>query len=308
MAKIKCPLHDDGPVNAGEQRLLDYLSLKLPENYYIVPNVNLPISGPNNVMKYWEYDCIVIAPHAIFHIENKDWGGNLEGDDFAWFRSGQEVANPHKTAGLKTRILASKIKNAHPDWRFGQIFTLITLSNPQQSKFGLDPQCECYKQTYTLGNELIDFLTNYDMLGRRQYQISDVQEKVADYLTGQSVAGIRAARTELFNYKIIEKLQETEEFTEFLCEPKLIATAKYKIREYPLDVAGKSPTELNKLRLQVQNAAIAQQKIGISPYIVQTDCRLNEEQTYYYEISRYQDESTLRSKLRLKTFKPLIAV
>ena len=25
MAKIKCPLHDDGPVNAGEQRLLDYL-------------------------------------------------------------------------------------------------------------------------------------------------------------------------------------------------------------------------------------------------------------------------------------------
>lgn len=124
MAKIKCPLHDDGPVNAGEQRLLDYLSLKLPENYYIVPNVNLPISGPNNVMKYWEYDCIVIAPHAIFHIENKDWGGNLEGDDFAWFRSGQEVANPHKTAGLKTRILASKIKNAHPDWRFGQIFTL----------------------------------------------------------------------------------------------------------------------------------------------------------------------------------------
>ena len=303
MAKIKCPLHDDGPVNAGEQRLLDYLSLKLPENYYIVPNVNLPISGPNNVMKYWEYDCIVIAPHAIFHIENKDWGGNLEGDDFAWFRSGQEVANPHKTAGLKTRILASKIKNAHPDWRFGQIFTLITLSNPQQSKFGLDPQCECYKQTYTLGNELIDFLTNYDMLGRRQYQISDVQEKVADYLTGQSVAGIRAARTELFNYKIIEKLQETEEFTEFLCEPKLIATAKYKIREYPLDVAGKSPTELNKLRLQVQNAAIAQQKIGISPYIVQTDCRLNEEQTYYYEISRYQDESTLRSKLRLKTFK-----
>ena len=34
MAKIKCPLHDDGPVNAGEQRLLDYLSLKLPENYY----------------------------------------------------------------------------------------------------------------------------------------------------------------------------------------------------------------------------------------------------------------------------------
>ncbi len=32
---------------------------------------------------------------------------------------------------------------------------------------------------------------------------------------------------------------------------------------------------------------------------------MNEEQTYYYEISRYQDESSLRSKLRLKTFKQI---
>ena len=52
------------------KRLLDYLSLKLPENYYIVPNVNLPISGPNNVMKYWEYDCIVIAPSC--HIPHRE--------------------------------------------------------------------------------------------------------------------------------------------------------------------------------------------------------------------------------------------
>lgn len=30
---------------------------------------------------------------------------------------------------------------------------------------------------------------------------------------------------------------------------------------------------------------------------------MNEEQTYYYEISRYQDESSLRAKLNQKTFK-----
>ena len=38
MAIIKRPPHDDGPVNAGEQRLLDYLSVKLPNNYFIIPN------------------------------------------------------------------------------------------------------------------------------------------------------------------------------------------------------------------------------------------------------------------------------
>ena len=111
-------------------------------------------------MKYREYDCIVVAPHAVYHIENKDWTGNLEGEDWAWSRSGQEVANPHKTVGLKSRILESKMKNQYPDWRFGQILTAVTLSHPQQSKFGLDPQCDCYKQTFTLGNELVEFLTN----------------------------------------------------------------------------------------------------------------------------------------------------
>ena len=60
MAIIKRPPHDDGPVNAGEQRLLDYLSVKLPNNYFIIPNCNIAITGPNRVMKYWEYDCIVV--------------------------------------------------------------------------------------------------------------------------------------------------------------------------------------------------------------------------------------------------------
>lgn len=303
MAQLKKPIHDDGPVNAGEQRLLDYLSVMLPNNYYVIPNLNIAITGQNRVMKYWEYDCIVVAPHAVYHIENKDWGGNLEGDDWAWFRSGQEVANPHKTAGLKSRILASKIKNQHPDWRFGQILTAITLSNPQQSKFGLDPQCDCYKQTFTLGNDLVEFLTNPELVGRSEGMIRDVQEALVNELTGQSVERRRAERKEIFNYHIEEVLQETETFTEYLCIPKLIATAHYKVREYPLDVVGKSPKELDKLKLQVQNAYIAQEKIGTSPYIVKTECRMNEEQTYYYEISRYQDESSLRSKLRQKTFK-----
>jgi hypothetical protein len=55
---LKKPIHDDGSVNAGEQRLLDYLSVMLPNNYYVIPNLNIAITGQNRVMKYWEYDCI----------------------------------------------------------------------------------------------------------------------------------------------------------------------------------------------------------------------------------------------------------
>jgi hypothetical protein len=79
--------------------------------------------------------------------------------------------------------------------------------------------------------------------------IMDIQSQLVDLLSGQSVERRRSERKEIFNYLIEEVLQETEEFTEYLCVPKLIATARYKVREYPLDVAGKSPEELNKLRL-----------------------------------------------------------
>lgn len=78
--------------------------------------------------------------------------------------------------------------------------------------------------------------------------------------------------------------------------PSLINTAQYKIREYPLDVEGKSKEELEKFSLQLNNAYIAQEKIGSSPFIVKTEYRTNEENTYYYEISRYQDERLAKGK------------
>ena len=40
MAQLKKPIHDDGPVNAGEQRLLDYLIVMLPNNYYVISTGN----------------------------------------------------------------------------------------------------------------------------------------------------------------------------------------------------------------------------------------------------------------------------
>lgn len=242
MAQLSRPLHDEGPVNSGEKRLQNFLINNLPDNYYVVPNLNLA-STSRHVTKYWEYDVIVVAPHAVYHIENKDWGGNLEGDDYAWFRSGQEVANPHKTANLKSWVLASKIKGVHPDWNFGQIITLVTLSNPMQTKFGLDPNGETYKQTFLLNEKLIEFLTDFDGIGRKEDYIVKVQKPLVDFLTGES-SSRNYVKSEIFNYKIIETLQQTDEFTEYLCAPKLINTAQYKIREYPLDVEGKSKEEL----------------------------------------------------------------
>lgn len=302
MAILRKPLYDDGPVNAGEKRLQETLVALLPDDYIVIPNLNISIPGPNNISKFWEYDCIVIAPHGIYHIENKDWNVNLSGGDWAWFRNGVEIRNPHRSAGFKSKILAGKIKNAHPDWRLPEIVTIISLSNPQQNKFGLDPQADCYKMTFTVSQELIRFLTD-SSINRNPYALSAIKGDLADYLTGQSQKKNKALRTRILNMDIEEVLDVNDKYTEFLCSPTIVKTKKYKVREYQLHIDGKSPMELEKLSLQVQNAQMAQDRMQSCPYIVHADFQMSDDNTYFYEKIECMDECTLRSMLTQKTFK-----
>lgn len=305
MAKVVYPKHMEGGPNAGEKRLIDFLKERLPDNYYIVPNGEYAIKSPQGMVNYWEYDCIVVAPHAIYHIENKDWGGSLIGDDFAWFINGVERTNPYKGATLKSKLLAGKLGSKNPDWRRARVFTVITLSNPAQSKFGLDPHCECYDQVFLLNNILIDFLQDYEKANKAPDQIAAYQKNIVEYLSGESSVRQMSKKTEILNYKILETLQKTETFTEYLCQPKFFVDKRYKVREYALDFPDKSSAELETMRNRAANASYAQSKMSHCPYIITSQCQFNDEQTAFYEISEYMDECTLRARLRQKTFTQL---
>ncbi len=301
MAPVYTPTHASIP-NAGEQRLINYLKENLPKNYLIVPNGEYASTSPQGMMRFWEYDCIVIAPHAIYHLENKDWGGSLQGDDFAWFINGAERKNPHVSATLKSKILAALLSKHNPDWHRAVVNTAVTLSNPAQSKFGLDPYCNCYPQTFTLNPDLISFICDHNRASKPADFIADIQKPIVDFLTGASSARTYKDKSSILDYKIIEILQHTETFTEYLCQPNSFVDKRYKIREYPLDYADKTPEELKEVRNRAENARHAQEKLDPCPYIVKCTCFLNELQTRFYEISDYMEESTLRAKLHQKTF------
>lgn len=305
MGKVVYPLHIDGGPNAGEQRLIDYLQEHLPDSYYIIPNGEFAMKSPQGMMSYWEFDCLVIAPHAIYHLENKDWGGNLIGDDFAWFINGVERKNPHPTAGLKSKLLAGKLSQHNPEWARARIFTAITLSNKTQSKFGLDPKCACYDQTFLLDPQLILFIMDNEKAHKEPNAISAYQKDICDYLTGESSHRSHAQKTEIMGYQILETLQKTERFTEYLCKQPFFMDKRFKIREYPLDFPGKSVAELEAIRNRALNSVVALSKLSHSPNIIETNGVLNTEQTAFYEISEYLDECTLRARLHQKTFTQL---
>ena len=111
MATVIRPPYFEEVVNAGEKKLLDFLEVNLPDNYFLIPNVEIASTNPKNFRtQYWEYDLIVVTPHAVFNIENKDWKGRIEGDDNYWYLNDRQMSNPLKTGRQKTAVLVAQLK------------------------------------------------------------------------------------------------------------------------------------------------------------------------------------------------------
>lgn len=302
MAQIINPLYGTGPVNAGEQRLLERLSVKLPDDYCIIPNGEIPVKV-SNLTQVMEYDCLIVAPHAIYHIENKDFAAPVTADDWTWQVGGRSLPNPLKSAQFKSKVLASKLVHHNPEWRKAKIITLITLSHPaNQSKFGFDPHSDATAATFLLNDELYEFLQDAEKADKSEDAISDIQKEIAEYLAGQLRQNL-TPKTHVNGYKIITELQRNEDFTEYLCEKEsLIGNGRqYRIKEYPLDVAGLSPIQLEQHKFKVNNGNIAQDKISTSPYILPSHYDLNPEQTYLYEVTEDMGTRSLHNRMRQGT-------
>ena len=70
-----------GLVGPFEPLVLDTLLLKLfRTTYAVAPNFQLK----QRAHEALEYDFTVLAPHAIYVIEAKEWYGRLTGDDTEW--------------------------------------------------------------------------------------------------------------------------------------------------------------------------------------------------------------------------------
>src|SRR6478609_6197948 len=69
-----------GPQGNFEQKLVESLLRALPAQFRILPNFSIKQVGHPAL----EYDIVVLAPHAVYVVEAKEWYGRLSGDDTEW--------------------------------------------------------------------------------------------------------------------------------------------------------------------------------------------------------------------------------
>ncbi len=302
MAKIIKPPYFESVVNAGEKRLLDYLEVNLRDSYYLVPNVEIASTNPrNNRTQYWEYDLIVVAPHAIYNIENKDWKGRIEGDDNYWYVNDKQRNNPLRTGRQKTAILASKLKEHEYNWGKAWIQNMVTLSFPNTYTPSLWQ--EAGKLTFQLDEKLIEYITDPYGVGKLENDIADIQKEIIGFLIGNQSKKSPNDKREVEGYEIIEVLQQEPNFTEYLVKPKGVTSSiRKRVKEFSLQVSGLSAEELRKREESIKNQYKALHKIKAKPFILNVEFKIDEENHLFYEISDFLDENSLRAEARSKTF------
>lgn len=302
MAKIILPPYFEDVVNDGERRLLTYLEVHLPEDYVLIPNIEISSTNPRNSRtQTWEYDLILIAPHAIYNIENKDWKGRIEGNDDYWYHNDNQKNNPLKTGRQKTAILSSKLKENNSTFGKAWVQNLVTLSYNNFTKPYITG--EAAKLTFELNERLIKFLTDPYQIGKIKNDIKDIQTQVVNYLAGAQSKKAPDQKKEIQGYEIIEVLNQETNFTEWLVKPKGVTSpVRKKIKEYALHVSGLGPIELIRREEIIKNQYKALSKLSACPFILNVEFKVDDENHLFYEISDFLDENSLRSEAKHKTF------
>lgn len=304
MAAIKKNVHGDAPVNEGEDRLLRFLSQHLPDDYIVVSNVHLPNRNPRNgAFENHELDAVVVAPHAIYVLENKDFRGRLEGNDNLWFINRRQQRNPVLTCGYKAKVLAAKLRESNPGWGKAWCTPVITLSHPHLSPPQLEGDCAAV--TFQLDVSLERYLQD-DTLIPQGYpgKIATLQMDIANYLAGLS-KGERPAQPKAFEreYGIEERRPVSDLLTEYIVKPRMVETGERKlIREYTMDVADLTNGERSAYISKIQNGYKAVQKIGLHPYILPVQFQSDDDQGYLWEITDHLDDHSLRQEMTRHTF------
>lgn len=111
------------PVNDAEVWGFEHLEKVLPDDYWLITNVELPTATGQLL----EIDAIFFGHKAIYLIDIKGYSGKLMVDANTWMLDDQKIDNPLSKANQAARVFASRIRETlgrdeHAPWCQGAVF------------------------------------------------------------------------------------------------------------------------------------------------------------------------------------------
>ncbi|MGK4008382.1 protein kinase [Sorangium sp. So ce1036] len=285
MARVIVLPGTEGPVGRFEQQVVEHLRATLPDGYVLLPNFTVKQQGHDAL----EYDAVVLAPHAIYVLEAKEWIGRLSGDDTEWLVNQTPRACPLPTVNLKAKVLKTVLALPKGVW-VAPLFVVpdgITLNltggwADSVAKLGDAPAF--IKDTHRLHSS-----------GNHSALVGTWLEK----LRGNAGRRQRGSRKRFGGYETTEIIQLSEHTDEYKARRCLVDDPRpYRVRTWYLDPY--LSEDARKKRLEViRRPTVAVSQIGPHDHLLQI-LHFDElqDEHLFYEVTEWSDYGTLHGYLR----------
>ena len=123
--------HDGEPVNDGERRVVARLAEELPDDWYIVPYIQIPHSGG----RVDEIDAIILAPFGVIVVEIKDYTWKVVFEEQSHLVNNEKRPNPIQQTFARAQRLKGKLKSASATLRYVWVTDQVILARKPRELF-----------------------------------------------------------------------------------------------------------------------------------------------------------------------------
>lgn len=277
------------PENEGERTVVELLRAQLPASYTLIPNIEIRTPG----RPPYEYDLVVIAPHAVYAVESKAWLGGIVGDDYTWTVAGiHRRTSPVSTINNKARVLKSRLKEATSLFEDIWVQSVVAIVDAQ-GELNIRGTMRDIVMRHT---ELANYLSDASRLGARAgdwRRAREALERRIEYVSHGRPLG----KQRYGAYEIVETLSRRDRVAEYKARNYLLASAQFnRLRVFSYDPYLPEPEQTRRKAI-IQRETEAIQEIGAHPNLiaVHTLFPAPEDPNLFVEVTEWSDVGSLRT-------------
>jgi serine/threonine protein kinase len=274
-------------VGPFEPRVFDQLKKELPNDYAIIPNFQLKQRDRDA----FEYDLVVLAPHALYVIEEKEWYGRLTGDDQEWLLNQTPKKCPLWLTNTKCKVLKSELQ------AFGnQVYVCPLLIVPDSVQIHLGGNWGPHVLHLSKASE---WLRDSKRLGSRVADVKRNYPYIEKALLGRISVRRRGPRRRVGGYDIVETLYADDSSGEYIARRAHFEDdpGRFRVRTWRLERSG-TPQAVEKRKAIIRRPTEAVAKIGRHPNLLPVlHFDFIEDENEFFEVTEWSEYGTLHGYL-----------
>ncbi len=282
------------PVNEGEAMVVEYLTSTLPDDFILYPNIEITEPG----VQPYEYDIIVVAPHAVYVVEVKRWLKSITGGDRVWvLSSGARKPNPLTLANLKARVLHGLFTRFSLDMRDIWVTACVAIADDQTR---LQLQGAAAQRTF-LYKQLPAYLQDPSKVSTAGRQLFANAIKMHYSAVRDAIEQEGRVRTQvprrIGHYEVLETLSRSDHVDEYVARNVYLpGSAPVRLRVYnasPYLTRAEREAKMNRVKRDTE----ALQSIGQHANLAWVRDFWPDDSGHFIEVTDWSEAGTLRDLL-----------